>query len=127
MTDSPRGSKDARNGARPSNDTLRPTPRTEIDAKRWLDLDFPGLEIGVAEYAEGPTGCTVFAFGGVSGSCAPCACCGPNGALVPSVIVPASSVSSALTVATEPRGGTFAISLMALVLRSMAYTVPSLT
>jgi len=23
----------------------------------------PGLEIGVAEYAEGPTGCTVFAFG----------------------------------------------------------------
>ena len=45
-----------------SNDTLHPTPRTEIDAKRWLDLDFPGLEIGVAEYAEGPTGCTVFHF-----------------------------------------------------------------
>lgn len=45
-----------------SNDTVRPTPRTEIDAKRWLDVDFPGLEIGVAEYVEGPTGCTVFHF-----------------------------------------------------------------
>src|SRR2546430_5601981 len=48
---------------RASNDTLRPKPRTEIDAKRWLDVDLPGLEIGVAEYAEGPTGCTVFSFG----------------------------------------------------------------
>src|SRR5204863_5448168 len=27
-----------------------------------LELDFPGLEIGVAEYDEGPTGCTVFHF-----------------------------------------------------------------
>jgi L-aminopeptidase/D-esterase-like protein len=45
-----------------SNDTLHPTPGTEIDAKRWLDIDFPGLEIGVAEYADGPTGCTVFHF-----------------------------------------------------------------
>ena len=35
-------------------------PRTDIAAKRVLELDFPGLEIGVAEYAEGPTGCTVF-------------------------------------------------------------------
>jgi len=49
--------------ARPSNDTTHPKPVTEIDAKRWLDVDFPGLEIGVAEYKEGPTGCTVFAFG----------------------------------------------------------------
>ncbi len=46
----------------PSNDTVHPTPITQIDAKRWLDMDFPGLEIGVAEYAEGPTGCTVFHF-----------------------------------------------------------------
>src|SRR5216117_1737137 len=46
----------------PSNDTLHPKPITEIDAKRWLDVDFSGLEIGVAEYAEGPTGCTVFHF-----------------------------------------------------------------
>jgi L-aminopeptidase/D-esterase-like protein len=49
-------------GARPSNDTMRLVPRTEIDAKRWLDVDFPGLQIGVAEYPEGPTGCTVFVF-----------------------------------------------------------------
>ena len=48
--------------ARPSNDSVHPRPVTEIDAKRWLDVDFPGLEIGVAEYAEGPTGCTVFGF-----------------------------------------------------------------
>jgi 6-aminohexanoate-oligomer endohydrolase len=27
-----------------------------------LTFDFPGLEIGVAEYEEGPTGCTVFHF-----------------------------------------------------------------
>ena len=29
---------------------------------RELELDFPGLRIGVAEYDEGPTGCTVFYF-----------------------------------------------------------------
>ncbi len=45
-----------------SNDTVHPKPVTEIDTKRWLDVDFPGLEFGVAEYAEGPTGCTVFLF-----------------------------------------------------------------
>ncbi len=45
-----------------ANDTVHPEPRTRIDAKRWLDVDFPGLEIGVAEYPEGPTGCTVFHF-----------------------------------------------------------------
>jgi L-aminopeptidase/D-esterase-like protein len=27
-----------------------------------LDFDFPELEVGVAEYEEGPTGCTVFVF-----------------------------------------------------------------
>ena len=43
-----------------SNDTVHPKPRSEIDAKRWLDVDFPGLELASAEYAEGPTGCTVF-------------------------------------------------------------------
>jgi L-aminopeptidase/D-esterase-like protein len=32
------------------------------DTGRALELDFPGLEIGVAEYLEGPTGCTVFYF-----------------------------------------------------------------
>jgi len=29
-----------------------------------LELDFPGLRIGIAEYEEGPTGCTVFHFTG---------------------------------------------------------------
>ncbi len=29
---------------------------------RSLTFDFPGLEIGVGEYEEGPTGCTVFRF-----------------------------------------------------------------
>ena len=29
---------------------------------RELELDFPGLEIGIAEYDEGPTGCTVLSF-----------------------------------------------------------------
>ena len=43
-----------------SNDTVHPKPRTDVDAKRWLDVDFPGLELASAEYAEGPTGCTVF-------------------------------------------------------------------
>jgi L-aminopeptidase/D-esterase-like protein len=45
-----------------TNDTLRLVPRTDIAAKRVLEFDFPGLEIGVAEYVEGPTGCTVFHF-----------------------------------------------------------------
>ena len=46
----------------PSNDALHLIPRTDIQADRRLEFDFPGLEIGVAEYAEGPTGCTVFHF-----------------------------------------------------------------
>jgi len=37
--------------------------RTEFEGPA-LDLDFPGLRIGVAEYEEGPTGCTVFHFPG---------------------------------------------------------------
>jgi len=45
-----------------SNDQLHPLPRADIGAKRVLEFDFPGLEIGVAEYAEGPTGCTVIHF-----------------------------------------------------------------
>lgn len=49
-----------------SNDRVHPAPRTDIRATRWLDLDLPGLEIGVAEYPEGPTGCTVFHFGEVA-------------------------------------------------------------
>jgi L-aminopeptidase/D-esterase-like protein len=38
-------------------------PRTDFDGAT-LELDFPGLRIGVAEYEEGPTGCTVFHFAG---------------------------------------------------------------
>src|SRR5215211_941740 len=44
-----------------SNDTLELTPRTTFSG-RTLELDFPSLRIGVAEYGEGPTGCTVFHF-----------------------------------------------------------------
>jgi L-aminopeptidase/D-esterase-like protein len=45
----------------PSNDSLQLVARTDVGA-RVLRFDFPGLEIGVAEYDEGPTGCTVFHF-----------------------------------------------------------------
>ncbi|MDQ3514112.1 MAG: P1 family peptidase [Chloroflexota bacterium] len=44
--------------SRPTNDDLALEPVIPAGGKR-LALDFPGLEIGVAEYAEGPTGCTV--------------------------------------------------------------------
>lgn len=44
-----------------SNDTTSLTPRTDTGG-RTLEFDFPALEIGVAEYPEGPTGCTVFHF-----------------------------------------------------------------
>jgi L-aminopeptidase/D-esterase-like protein len=36
-------------------------PRTTFDGP-CLEFDIPGLSIGVAEYEEGPTGCTVFHF-----------------------------------------------------------------
>jgi 6-aminohexanoate-oligomer endohydrolase len=44
-----------------TNDNTTLVPRTEFDGAA-LEFDFPGLEIGVAEYDEGPTGCTVFHF-----------------------------------------------------------------
>lgn len=46
---------------RVTNDNAALVARTEFDGPA-LELDFPGLEIGVAEYEEGPTGCTVFHF-----------------------------------------------------------------
>jgi len=46
-----------------TNDLVRLVPRTEFPGGRVLEFDFAGLEIGVAEYDEGPTGCTVFSFG----------------------------------------------------------------
>ena len=45
-----------------SNDTAKLVPRTDFTDMRALRFDFPALEIGVAEYEEGPTGCTVFHF-----------------------------------------------------------------
>lgn len=44
-----------------SNDAVTLEPRTAFDGPE-LAFDLPGLEIGVAEYDEGPTGCTVFHF-----------------------------------------------------------------
>lgn len=46
---------------RPTNDGTPPTARTTFDGP-VVEFDFPGLRIGVAEYDEGPTGCTVLAF-----------------------------------------------------------------
>ena len=47
--------------ARLSNDNADLVPRTAFDGPE-LRFDLPGLEVGVAEYEEGPTGCTVFHF-----------------------------------------------------------------
>jgi hypothetical protein len=44
-----------------SNDTAKLVPRTAFEGPR-LEFDFPALQIGVAAYEEGPTGCTVFRF-----------------------------------------------------------------
>lgn len=43
-----------------TNDLRKLVPRTDFPDVRTLTFDFPGLEVGVAEYDEGPTGCTVF-------------------------------------------------------------------
>jgi 6-aminohexanoate-oligomer endohydrolase len=45
-----------------SNDTAKLVPRTDFAGTRALTFDFPALEVGIAEYEEGPTGCTVFHF-----------------------------------------------------------------
>ena len=49
--------------ARLTNDTTGLVPRTSFDGPE-LHFEFPGLEVGVAEYDEGPTGCTVLYFPG---------------------------------------------------------------
>jgi 6-aminohexanoate-oligomer endohydrolase len=46
---------------RPTNDSVELRPRTDVSGAA-LEFDLPGLEIGVAEYEDGPTGCTVFHF-----------------------------------------------------------------
>jgi L-aminopeptidase/D-esterase-like protein len=38
-----------------------PGPRVGIEGRR-VDVDFPSLQVGVAEYDDGPTGCTVLAL-----------------------------------------------------------------
>jgi 6-aminohexanoate-oligomer endohydrolase len=43
------------------NSSLSLLPQTSFEGPA-LAFDFPALHIGVAEYAEGPTGCTVFYF-----------------------------------------------------------------
>jgi L-aminopeptidase/D-esterase-like protein len=48
-----------------NNDDTKLEPVTRFDTP-VLEFDFPGLEVGVAEYDEGPTGCTVFSFPGGS-------------------------------------------------------------
>jgi L-aminopeptidase/D-esterase-like protein len=47
--------------ARLSNDTAELVPRTSFEGPE-LRFDFPSFRVGVAEYDEGPTGCTVFHF-----------------------------------------------------------------
>jgi L-aminopeptidase/D-esterase-like protein len=44
-----------------TNDNTELVPQTSFDGPT-LRFDFPALQIGVAEYVEGPTGCTVFSF-----------------------------------------------------------------
>ena len=44
-----------------TNDNADLKPKLEFDGPT-LDFDFPSFQIGVAEYDEGPTGCTVFYF-----------------------------------------------------------------
>lgn len=44
-----------------TNDNTRLVPKTSVEGS-VLAFDFPAIHIGVAEYAEGPTGCTVFYF-----------------------------------------------------------------
>jgi L-aminopeptidase/D-esterase-like protein len=52
-----------------TNDDTTLVPQTEFHG-RELRFDFPGLRIGVAEYEEGPTGCTVFHLSPGGAACA---------------------------------------------------------
>jgi L-aminopeptidase/D-esterase-like protein len=44
-----------------TNDNIKLEPKTTFD-EPYLQFDFPNLKVGIAEYEEGPTGCTVFYF-----------------------------------------------------------------
>ncbi|MDE0011555.1 MAG: hypothetical protein OXU36_10425 [Candidatus Poribacteria bacterium] len=58
---SQRNSKMTDNPEPVTNDNTRLTPKTEFEGP-VLEFDFASLYIGIAEYEEGPTGCTVFYF-----------------------------------------------------------------
>src|SRR5688500_13199381 len=45
-----------------SNDNSQLDTETLTNSKQVLTFDFPALKIGIAEYPQGPTGCTVFYF-----------------------------------------------------------------
>ncbi|HKP54962.1 MAG TPA: hypothetical protein VJ183_20190 [Chloroflexia bacterium] len=45
-----------------NNSNTQLTVRTDFSGEPGLTFDFPSLLVGVAEYEEGPTGCTVFYF-----------------------------------------------------------------
>lgn len=51
----------AKDGNNLTNDSADLTPVTAFDGP-VLEYDMPGLAVGVAEYDEGPTGCTVIVF-----------------------------------------------------------------
>ncbi len=44
-----------------TNDNVPLTPKTTFDGPA-LEFNFPAMKVGIAEYEEGPTGCTVFYF-----------------------------------------------------------------
>ena len=44
-----------------SHDSVQLTPMTTFDGQT-LEFDLPDMKVGIAEYEEGPTGCTVFHF-----------------------------------------------------------------
>lgn len=45
-----------------SNDNMDLAPDASWEGHETLTFDFPEVEVGIAEYAAGPTGCTVFRF-----------------------------------------------------------------
>jgi 6-aminohexanoate-oligomer endohydrolase len=45
-----------------TNDNLQLVSNTALPSENVLQFDFPALRIGIAEYLQGPTGCTVFYF-----------------------------------------------------------------
>ena len=51
-----------------TNDTAALEPQCRADGPA-LDFHFTGLRVGVAEYEEGPTGCTVFSFPPAGAAC----------------------------------------------------------